>query len=134
MSVCGDLTGRRRGQNVLNHVQPDLQHLLFLEEVSRLNLRSSRRRSRRASGGGAAGFRLAEGCGLEEAQAVEGRQGYHGFGRGKRWGWRTINRDFVIALLQFSHGTHVVAIPEYNFVIELILFAQLIEISILATS
>ena len=63
MSVCGDLTGRRRGQNVLNHVQPDLQlPLLFLEEVSWLNLRSSRRRSRRAAGGGAAGFRLAEGC------------------------------------------------------------------------
>ena len=30
MSVCGDLTGRRRGQNVLNHVQPDLQLLLLL--------------------------------------------------------------------------------------------------------
>ena len=26
------------------------------------------------------------GGGFEEAQAVEGRQGYHGFGRGKRWG------------------------------------------------
>ncbi len=45
------------------------------------------------------------GGGFEEAQAVEGRQGYHGFGRGKRWGWRKINRYIVIALLQFSHMT-----------------------------
>ena len=28
------------------------------------------------------------GGGFEETQAVEGRQGYHGFGRGKRWGWK----------------------------------------------
>ena len=28
------------------------------------------------------------GGGFEEAQAVERRQGYHGFGRRKRWGWR----------------------------------------------
>ncbi len=34
------------------------------------------------------GEALVPGGGFEEAQAVEGRQGYHGFGRWKRWGWR----------------------------------------------
>ena len=45
------------------------------------------------------------GGGFEEAQAVEGRQGYHGFGRGKRWGWSQINRYFVIAQIHLSQGT-----------------------------
>ena len=32
------------------------------------------------------GEALVPGGGLEEAQAVERRQGFHGFGRGERWG------------------------------------------------
>ena len=74
------------------------------------------------------------GGGLEEAQAVEGRQGYHGFGRGKRWGWRTINRYIVIALLQFSHETQVIVTPEYSFVFDIIIFVELINTSLFATT
>ena len=33
------------------------------------------------------------------------RQGYHGFGRGKQWGWRKINRFFAITKIHLSQRT-----------------------------
>ena len=36
------------------------------------------------------------GVGFEEAQAVERRQGYHGFGREERWGPDETNTSFVL--------------------------------------
>ena len=61
-----------------------------------------------ADGGGGApellagqGEALVAGGGLEERPrriaGSRGAQGYHRFGRGKRWGWKQINRSFVIA-------------------------------------
>ena len=41
------------------------------------------------------------GGGLEESQAVEGRQGNHGFGRRERWVGIQINTFFVLAQIYF---------------------------------
>ena len=55
------------------------------------------------------------GGGLEEAQAVEGRQGYHGFGRGKWWGWRQINRYFLLHKYTFLKRSSEEVTPECRF-------------------
>ncbi len=55
-----------------------------------------------AVGDGGADEAPVAGGGFEETQAVEGRQGYQGIGRGKRWGWKWININFVIAQIHLS--------------------------------
>ena len=45
------------------------------------------------------------GGGFEEAQAVEGRQGYHGFGRQEPSDSSQINIQFVFAQIQLSQKT-----------------------------